>query len=440
MTEQPAAKVTALRGPLVYFLDDPFLTDPKTAFVHEADGLVICRDGLIERVGPASALLPELPPGVAPTHYPDCLISAGFIDTHVHYVQTGMIGAFGEKLLDWLAEYTFVAEQEFRDKAYADAVAKTFCDELLRNGTTSAMVFCAVFPQSVDALFEEAARRNMRLIAGKVLMDRNAPPALLDTPQQAYDQSKALIEKWHGRGRALYAVTPRFAPTSTPEQIELAGVLWKENPGTFVQTHVSENLAEVAWVRDLFPESKSYLDVYDRAGLVGRRALLAHGVHLTEDEFCRCHETGAAVAHCPTSNFFLGSGLFDLKSAKDSRRPVHVGMGTDVGGGTSLSLLTTMGEAYKMAALNSNPLSAVKAFYLSTLGGARALALDDRIGTIQPGREADLVVLDPNATPLLKFRNARSKSIEETLFVLMTLGDDRAIRATYIAGECALRR
>lgn len=440
MTEQPVGKVTALRGPLVYFLDDPFLTDPKTAFVHESDGLVVCCGGLIERVGPASSLLAELPEGVTPVHYPDCLISSGFIDTHVHYVQTGMIGAFGEKLLDWLTEYTFVTEQEFRDKAYADAVARTFCGELLRNGTTSAMVFCAVYPQSVDALFEEAARRNMRLIAGKVLMNRNAPDALLDTAQQGYDQSKALIEKWHGQGRALYAITPRFAPTSTPAQLELAGALWKEAPGTFVQTHISENLAEIAWVKDLFPRCSSYLDIYDRSGLTGRRAMLAHGVHLSEDELCRCHETGTAISHCPTSNLFLGSGLFSVKSAKDPKRPVHVGMGTDIGAGTSFSLLATMNEAYKVAQLGAYAMDALKAFYLSTLGGARALALDDRIGTIQPGREADLVILDPNATPLLKFRNERSRSIEETLFVLMTMGDDRAVRATYIAGECAYAR
>jgi guanine deaminase len=435
-----AGAVTVLRGPLVYFVDDPFLTDPRTAFVHEPDGLVICHDGKIEAVGAANRLLPTLPAGVVPTHYPDCLISAGFIDTHIHYVQTGIIGAFGEQLLEWLDNYTYVAEQDFLDQAYARRVAKLFCDELLRNGTTSALVFCAVFPQSVDALFEEASARNMRLVAGKVLMDRNAPAALLDTATRGYDDSKALIGRWHGRGRNLYAITPRFAATSSPEQLELAGALWKEHPGTFVQSHIAENVAEVAWVKKLFPERTGYLDVYHHYGLTGRRAMLAHGVHLTEAELCACHDTGTAIAHCPTSNLFLGSGLFKLHTAKDPRRPVHVGLGTDIGAGTSFSMLATMGEAYKVAQLNTYPMDAIKNFYLATLGGARALALDDLIGTLQPGREADLVVLDPNATTLLRFRNQRSASVEETLFVLMTMGDDRAVKATYVAGKLSYAR
>jgi guanine deaminase len=435
-----AESVTAVRGPLVYFVDDPFLTDPRTAFVHEADGLVLCRNGKIEAVGAAGKLMPALPAGVVPTHYPDCLISAGFIDTHIHYVQTGIIGAFGEQLLEWLDNYAFVAEQAFRDEAYSRTVAKVFCDQLLRNGTTSALVYCAVFPQSVDALFAEASARNMRLIAGKVLMDRNAPAALLDTAKSGYDDSKALIAKWHGRGRNLYAITPRFAATSTPEQLELAGALWKEHPGVFVQSHISENVAEIAWVRKLFLERDGYLDVYGHYGLTGRRSTLAHGVHLSEAELCACHDTGTAIAHCPTSNLFLGSGLFKVNVAKDPRRPVHVGMGTDIGAGTSFSMLATMGDAYKVAQLNGYPMDAIKNFYLATLGGARALALDQQIGTLQPGFEADLVVLDPNATALLKFRNERSKSIEETMFVLMTMGDDRAVKATYLAGNLSYAR
>jgi len=429
------APVTALRGSLAFCRDDPFLTDPTQAFAHEPDGLVICRDGMIQAVGPFATLNHELAPDAEVVDYSGCLITPGFIDTHIHYVQTGIIGAQGYQLLDWLNEHTFIAEQAFADATVARDTAHVFCDELLRHGTTTALVFCSVHADSVDALFEAAQARNLRLIAGKVLMDHNAPGALLDTAQTGYDQSKALIKRWHGRGRSLYAITPRSAMTSTPEQLELAGALWKEHPEVFVQTHISENKDEIAWVGKLFPERRDYLDVYDHYGLTGRRAVYAHGIHLTERELCRCHETGTALSHCPTSNLFLGSGLFRARHAKDPKRPVHVGIGTDIGGGTSFSMLATMSEAYKVAQLEGHPIDAVEAFFLATLGGARALALDDRIGTLAPGREADMVVLDPNATPLLAFRNSRSRSITETLAVLMTLGDDRAVRATYVAGK-----
>jgi guanine deaminase len=426
--------VSALRGTLVSCRDDPFLTDPDQAFTVENDGVVICRDGMIEAVGPASELLAKVSPATL-ADYSGCLIAPGFIDTHVHYVQTGMVASYGTQLLDWLDRYAFPAELEFADAAHAAAMAAAFCDELLRNGTTTALVFCAVYPQSVDALFVEAERRGMRIIAGKVLMDRNAPQALRDTAQRGYDESKALIARWHGRGRNLYAITPRFAGTSTPAQLDAAGTLWREHPDVLVQTHIAENRREVEWTAELFPHAKNYLDIYDRHGLIGRRAVLAHGIHLGEDELCRCHESGTALAHCPTSNLFLGSGLFRIGAAKDPRRPVQVGLGTDIGGGTSFSLLATMGAAYEIAQLGGCALSAVEAFYLATLGGARALALDDRIGSLAPGREADFVVLDPNATPLLTLRNARAASVEDQLFALMMLGDDRAARATYVAGE-----
>jgi guanine deaminase len=431
--------VTALRGTIVTCRDDPFLTDPAKAFSTIADGIVICRNGLVSAVGPASELLGAVPAGALADHS-GCLIVPGFIDTHVHYVQIGMVASYGEQLLDWLERYTFPAEIEFRDPAYAAAMAKTFCDELLRNGTTTALVFCAVYPHSVDALFAEAETRGMRIAAGKVLMDRNAPDALRDTAQQGYDESKALIARWHGRGRSLYAITPRFAGTSTPEQLEAAGTLWREHPGVLMQTHISENRREVAWTAELFPERKNYFDIYDHYGLAGRRSVFAHGVHLAEDELCRCHESGSALAHCPTSNLFLGSGLFRIGDVKNPRRPVQVGLGTDIGGGTSFSLLTTMGAAYEVAQLGGRPLGAVEAFYLATLGGARALGLDHCIGTIAPGREADLVVLDPNATPLLALRTSRAESVEDTLFALMMLGDDRAVRATYVSGEVAHAR
>ncbi len=432
-----AGAATALRGTLIYCRDDPFLTDPAKAFVHEPDGLVIVRDGLIEAAGPYASLKPTLAPDVAVEDHSGCLIAPGFVDTHIHFVQVGIIGAQGKQLLDWLNTYTFPAEQQFSDPAIARETARVFCDELIRNGTTTALVFCSVHAASVEALFEEAAKRNLRIIAGQSIMDRNGPPALVEAARNCYDESKALIAKWHGRGRALYAITPRFAVTSSPEQLELAGSLWREHPDAFVQTHVSENLAEIARVKELFPLRRDYLDVYAHYGLTGRRAVLAHGVHFTESEFARCHEHGTAVSHCPTSNNFLGSGLFALRQARDPRRPVHVGLGTDIGGGTSFSHFSTMDEAYKVAQLKGAPIDAIEAFFLATLGGARALALDDKIGTLAPGREADMIVLDPGATPLLAFRNARARSIAEVLGVLMTLGDDRVVRATYVAGKRA---
>jgi guanine deaminase len=428
--------ITALRGTIVTCRGDPFLIQPAQAFAVETDGAMICRAGVIEAVGPASQLLAAVPADCI-KDYSGCLIAPGFVDTHVHYVQTGMVASYGTQLLDWLDRYAFPAEMAFSNPDHAAAMANVFCDELLRNGTTAALVFCAVYPQSVDALFAEAEQRGMRIVAGKVLMDRNAPEALRDTAQRGYDESKALIARWHGRGRSLYAITPRFAGTSTPAQLDAAATLWREHPDVMVHTHIAENRREVAWTAELFPERKDYLDIYDHHGLTGKRAVLAHGVHLSEDELCRCHDSGTALAHCPTSNLFLGSGLFRIGDVKDPRRPVQVGLGTDIGGGTSFSLLATMGAAYEIAQLNGRSLSAVEAFYLATLGGARALALDDRIGAIAPGREADLVVLDPNATPLLKLRNARAESVQDVLFALMMLGDDRAVRATYVAGRPA---
>ncbi|MGW6820733.1 guanine deaminase [Streptomyces sp. NPDC055005] len=432
-----SASVTAVRGPMVWFRGDPFLTAREDAFVHESDGLLICTDGVITAAGDYTALRDRLPDGLEPVHYPDHVITAGFIDTHIHYVQTGIIAAFGSQLIDWLNHYTFVEEQRFSDPDYARTVASSFCDELLRNGTTTALTFCAVYPESVDALFTEASRRNMRMAAGKVLMDRNAPDALLDTPRSGYDDSKALLERWHGKGRNLYAITPRFAPTSTPAQLEAAGALRREHPEALMHTHVSENTGEISWVRSLFPERAGYLDVYDHYGLLGRGTVLAHGVHLTGRERDRCSETGTAISHCPTSNLFLGSGLFHVHDAKDSKRPMHVGLGTDIGAGTSFSLLATMNEAYKVAELCNYPLDSVKAFYLATLGSAQAMGIEDRVGSLEPGHEADFVVLDPRATPLLARRTSRVSDIEELLFVLAVMGDDRTVRATYVAGALA---
>ena len=427
-------RVTAVRGDLVFCTDDP----RADGFVHVEDGIVVSRGGDIIANGPAHRIVPTLPDDAEVVHYPGCLIAPGFVDAHVHYAQTEMIGTPGGRLLDWLAKGPYEAEQKFADRAHADTIARVFFDELLRNGTTSALVFCATYPQSVDALFEEAARRNLRVIAGKTLMDRNAPAALLDTPQSGYDDSKALLARWHGKGRAHYAITPRFAPTSSDAQLAAAGALRKEHPDAWVHSHVSENAREVAWVHELFPERTDYLDVYGHHGLLGRRTLLAHGVHLAKRDFVHCAETSTALAHCPTSNLFLGSGLLDLAGALDAG--VRVGLGSDVGAGTSFSLLRTLDEACKVAQLRGAPLDPRTGFWLATQGGARALGLEDRIGSLSPGLEADFVVLDPRATPLLALRTARADSIEDVLFALMTLGDDRAVRATYVAGALAHER
>ncbi|MFT6556181.1 guanine deaminase [Sneathiella sp.] len=430
----------AIRGTVVSFRDNPFFTATEDFLFYESDGLVVMENGKIQQVGPAEVLLKTLAADVNVVHYRDSLILPGFIDCHVHYPQTEIIGAFGEQLIDWLNKYTFVAEQKFGDKAHAELTANLFLKEALASGTTTASVFCTVEPASVDAFFEQSNKAGMRNIAGKVLMDRNAPAELLDTAQTGYDQTKALIKKWHGNNRSLYSVTPRFAPTSTPEQMEMTGAVWQEHPGTYLQSHISENKGEIEWVRDLFPGHKDYLDVYDQFGHVGPRAIFGHGVHLSESDFQRLHEAGAAISHCPTSNLFLGSGLFDLKKASDEKRPVRVGLATDLGAGTSFSMLSTMGEAYKVAQLRGSALTAWQAFYLATRGAAMALYLDDKIGSIAPGMEADMVVIDLKATDLLAHRLKYAADLHEILFVLMTLAPADAVRATYVGGALAAER
>lgn len=428
----------ALRCAYITFRGNPF-TEGAKALHYESDGLIVTFNGTIEYAGPWDASHPLLS-DAALVHYPNALVVPGFIDTHVHYPQMQIIGAYGAQLIDWLNTYTFVAEQRYADLGYAQGVANIFIDELLRVGTTTAAVYCTVHPNSVQAFFEAASKRDMRMIAGKVLMDRNAPDALLDTAQSGYDDSQALINAWHGKGRLHYAITPRFAPTSSPAQLEAAGALWKANPSTYMQTHLSENLDEVAWVKSLFPGQNGYLDVYDHFGLVGPRALFGHAIHVHEPEWQRLADTHASVTHCPTSNLFLGSGLFDFARTCEpasGQAAVRTGLATDVGAGTSLSMLRSMGEAYKVGQLGGYSLSSVKAFYLATRGAANALHLDHCIGSIEAGYDADLVVLDRQSTPLLKFRDSYCNSIEEVMFVLMTLADDRAVKAVYTGGSLA---
>lgn len=397
------------------------------------DGLLICQNGKIQWFGSWEEGQQQLPEGIKVQHYPEQLIVPGFIDTHIHFPQTEMVGAYGEQLLEWLNTYTFPTEIQFADPEYCANIAEFFVEELLKNGTTTALVFCTVHPQSVEALFHAATQRNMRLIAGKVLMDRHAPEALTDTPESAYYDSKALIEKWHGQGRNLYAITPRFAPTSTPEQLEQAGKLKTEYPDVYVHTHLSENNNEIAWVKTLFPEQQGYLDVYHHYGLTGSKSVFAHCVHLEEEEWACMQQTDSAIAFCPTSNLFLGSGLFPLKKAWDKQ--VKVGLGTDIGAGTSFNQLQTLNEAYKVQQLQGEKLSAFEALYHATLGGAQALSLDGQLGNFKVGKEADFVVLDLNATALQQLRQSRAKHIEDTFFALMMLGDDRNIAATYVYGE-----
>ncbi len=425
---------TAIRGAMLTFKKDPFFHDMSECMVYESDAIVVMEDGKIVQAGAASQILPTL--GDVPVKaYTDSIIVPGFIDSHVHYPQTEMIAAYGEQLIDWLNNYTFIAEQGFASKDHAAEVAEVFIKEQFRNGATSSTVYCTIFPQSVDALFEEAAKHNMRVMAGKVCMDRNAPPELLDTAQRAYDESKALIQKWHKNGRAEYVITPRFIPTSTPEQMEAVGALAMEFPDTLIQSHVSENVNEVAWVKELCPEAQDYTDAYAKYGLLRDRAIYGHGIHLTERELNVFSETGAAIAHCPTSNFFLGSGCLNVKKLKNADRPVRIGLATDLGAGTSFSILQTMNEAYKAAQMNKAPYSSLHAFYLASRGTAEALRLSDKIGSIEPGMEADLAVINLKSTPIIDYRMRYAKSLEEVLFIQMTLADDRAIAATYVAGK-----
>jgi guanine deaminase len=418
------------RGNVLDFVDDPSINANNTRYYE--DGMLLVRDGKVVAVGNYSDMFNQYHPDNV-TYYRDMLITPGFIDTHIHYPQMEMVASYGEQLLQWLNTYTFPTEKKYSDYTYAKQQADSFINELLKNGTTTALVFGTVSKASVDAFFTSAQEKNLRMIAGKVMMDRNAPDYLLDTPQSAYDDSKALIQKWHNNGRLGYAITPRFAPTSTRDELAKAGQLKAEFPSVWVHTHLSENLNEIAWVKDLFPERSGYLDVYNYYGLTGPRSVFAHGVHLEDGEWQTMASTGSALSHCPTSNLFLGSGLFDLKKAH--QYGVKVGLGTDIGAGTSFSALQTLDEAYKVQQLQGYKLSAFEGLYLATLGSAKALDLQDKIGNFNAGKEADFVVLDPRATALLKQRVDRSTSTHDKLFALMTLGDDRSVLATYSFGN-----
>ncbi len=428
-----SAGTRVVRGRVLSFTGDPAEAGAASRRYIE-DGAALVADGRIAAVGEARAILAGAPESVAVDDHSGALVMPGLIDVHIHYPQTQVIASYGAQLLDWLHTYTFVEEQRFADPAHCARVAGFFLTELFRNGTTTALVYCTVYPQSAEAFFAEALRAGARMIAGKAMLDRNAPKALLDTAQTSYDESKALIARWRGRGRLDYAVTPRFAITSTPAQLEAAGALMKEFPGVYMQSHVDENADEIEFVSRLFPEARDYLDVYARAGLLGPRSVFGHCIHMTGDEVAAMAESGSVAAFCPASNLFLGSGLFDR--ARLAGAGVRVGLATDVGGGTSYSMLRTAADGYKALQLNGQSWPAAEAFYQMTLGNARALSLDHAIGSIEAGKDADLVVLDSRATPAMAHRMETIEGdLDAELFVLMTLGDDRAVRQTYVAGE-----
>lgn len=401
---------------------------------HEAKGaIVIGDDGCILWAGPASLL----PQGFRPApvdDYGDCIVMPGFVDAHIHFPQCRMLAAPGKDLLDWLSRFTFPEESRYADGGYAAAMAQLFLDRLAAHGTTSAMAFCSVHKACAEALFAAAVSRNMALVTGKTMMDRNAIPAVQDDPETGARESAELYRTWHGKGRLRYAVTPRFAVTSSEAQLRVSGELLQSLDGVLMQTHLSESPGEIALVRELFPGARDYTDVYDRFGLLGPHSFFAHGIHLSEAECARLSESGSTVVHCPTSNNFLGSGLMRMAYLREARRPVHVGLATDVGGGTTYSMLATLGETYKVQMLTGYKPSALELFRMATLGNAERLRLSET-GAIEVGWHADLVVLDPCATPVLASRHELSSSLEDVLFALMILGDDRAVRATYVAGR-----
>ena len=413
------------RGTLVHFTADPRVA--REALQHCEDGLLVVDDGRVVSAGPF-----ENRPGLQVEDLAGKILVPGFVDAHVHSAQTDIIASHGTQLLDWLERHAFAAEARFADAGHARRASEAFLDELARNGTTTAAVLPSVHPESVDAIFAAAERRGMRMVAGKLMMDRNCPPEVRDEAERSYEDAQALIRRWHGRARLAYAVSPRFAPTSSERQLELAGRLLDEHPGVLLQTHLAENADEVRWVKELFPRARTYLDVYARYGMLRPGALFAHCLHLEAHDWTRLAASGAAAVHCPGSNLFLGSGLFDFGAAR--RAGAAVALGSDVAGGTSFSMLRAMYDAYKVARLRGLPFDALDGFYLATLGGARALGMAEHIGSFSPGREADFVVLRPDATALLGRRMAQARSIEERLFLLMTLGDERAVEATYILG------
>ena len=418
-----------IRGALLTFgaSAQKYLHEPKGAVVIDDDGRILWRG--------AHRVLPETYRSGPVDDFGDCLILPGFVDAHIHFPQYRMLAAPGKDLLDWLSRFTFPEEARYGDSTYAAAAAEKFLDRLVTHGTTSALVFSSVHRECAEALFEAARKRHMAIITGKTMMDRDVPAEVRDTPEQGAIESKALYRKWHGLDRLRYAVTPRFAVTSSEAQLRVASDLMKALPEVLMQTHLSESAGEVARIRQLYPNDKDYTDVYDRFGLLGARNLFAHGIHLSDRECQRLSETGSTVVHCPTSNMFLGSGLMSMAHLQRAPRPVRLALGTDIGAGTSYSMLATLGATYNVQMLAGHRPTALELFHMATRRNAEILHLGDQLGALDPGKWADIVVIDPKATDVLASRQELSQSLEDMLFALAILGDDRAIRATYIAGR-----
>jgi guanine deaminase len=420
-----------LLGQTLTFVADPFRVPVTEAVQHERRGGVALEAGRILAVGPADEIRAAYPAATV-TDHGSALISPGFVDAHAHYPQTAIIASWGKRLIDWLNTYTFPEEARFGDPAHAAEIAALYFELTLAHGTTTAVSYATIHPESVDAFFSEARRRGLRALAGKTCMDTNAPDILADTAQSAYDDSKRLLERWHGVDRLSYVITPRFAPTSTRDQLAALGALWGEHPEVLMQTHLSEQHEEIAWVAELFPEARDYVDVYDRFGLLRDGALMGHAIHLSPRERARLKEAGASLIHCPTSNTFIGSGLFDMDGLmKEGQR---IGLATDTGGGSSFSMLRTMAAAYEVAQLRGTPLHPAQLWWLATAGSARALHLGARIGTLAPDYEADLAVIDLASSPAIAQRAARAETLWEAVFPTIMMGDDRAISAVYVGG------
>ncbi|MBS9722487.1 guanine deaminase [Tianweitania sp. BSSL-BM11] len=426
---------TLIRGRVLFFNRRPESRDDLAACSYQEDGAVLVRDGMIVQAGDHDQVSQMAGVDAVVIDHRPHLILPGFIDAHVHMPQMQVIASYGTELLDWLNTYTFPEESKFRDAQHGRRIARLFLDESIRHGTTTVAAYCSVHKASAEAFFAEAQGRNMMVIAGKVMMDRNAPDAVLDTAQASYDDTKALIESWHKRGRQRYAITPRFALTSTPEQLEAAGALAREYPDCHVQTHLSENNAEIAETMALYPGQQDYTAIYEHYGLTGPKSLFGHCIHLSEREADALSESGSVAVFCPTSNLFLGSGLFAYHRYSKREKPLCVAVASDVGGGTNYSLLRTMDEAYKVIALQGEKLNPLLSFWQITRGNAEALSISDKVGTLDAGTDADLVVLDASATPTMALRMETVRSLAEELFLLQTLGDDRAVREVYVAGK-----
>lgn len=426
-----------LRGRLLTFLTEPESLDDRASYRYDEDGGLLIRDGKIAAIGAYHLVAADAGKDAEIVDHRPHLILPGFIDAHAHFPQMQVIASYGAELLEWLNTYTFPEETRFADLQHGRRIARLFLDELIRHGTTTVAAYCSVHKESADAFFAEAQSRDMLVVGGKVMMDRNAPEALTDTPQSSYDDTKALIARWHGNGRGHYAITPRFAITSSPEQLEMAGALAAEYPDLHIQTHLSENHAEIAFTRELYPWATDYTAIYEHYGLAGPKSLFGHAIHLSEREADALSDAGSIAVFCPTSNLFLGSGLFDYQRYRSRPKPLRIATATDVGGGTNYSMLRTMDEGYKVIALNGEKLNPLASFWQITLGNAKALSLDDRIGTLDIGTDADLVVLDATATPAMRVRMERVETLAQELFLLQTMGDDRAVREVYVAGKRA---